>query len=91
MSHISPENIPKYYTGLAVDKQGNRWWYVKGKIHSSTAPSISWHDDVLFWQYKDRYHRTIRAAMDWGNDDLEWWIHGEQLSPKTKVVLVCIL
>ena len=48
-----------------VDKNGNKWWYLNGKLHRENGPAIEYADGTKVWYLNDNYY---------GNKEPDNWI-----------------
>jgi len=56
-------------------------WHFHGDYHREDGPAIT-HKETRVWYYKGKLHRIGGPAIDAPAHPKQYWIHGQQLSPK---------
>ena len=78
----------KKITGLVIDRDGDKHWYLNGKIHREDGPAIEWVDGSNFWFLKGKRHREDGPAIEWAKGDKWWYLNGERLTEQEwKIVM----
>ena len=83
MKKIKVDNvskIPKNYTGIVEDKDGDRAWYLNGKKHRTDGPAIERKNGYRAWYLNDELHRTDGPAIEYVNGDRAWFLKGNMVS-----------
>ena len=62
--------------GPAVEyDNGERAWYVDGKLHRTDGPAIEYADGSKAWYVNDKLHRIDGPAVEYAKGDKAWWIN----------------
>ena len=56
-------------------------WYKEGKLHRVGGPAYR-HKKSKFWCFEGKLHRLDGPAVDMEGNSKQYWIHGQQWSPK---------
>jgi len=75
--NINADEIPKDFTGIAEDKNGDRYWYVKGVLHREIKPAVIYANGTKFWYSEGKVHREDGPAIEYANGTKFWCIKGE--------------
>ena len=59
---------------------GDKCWYLNGKLHRTDGPAIERADDSKYWYLNGEFHRTDGPAMEFANGSKHWYINGKQYS-----------
>jgi len=78
---ITWEDIPSFYTGIVEYANGDKVWYLNGKIHREDGPAVECVDGHKEWRLNGDRHHVYGPAVEWANGNKEYWIYGE-LVPK---------
>ena len=65
---------------LRVDTDGNKAWFLNGKLHREDGPAIEYADGYKIWLLNDNYHREAGPAIEYTNGDKSWFLKGKKLS-----------
>ena len=68
----------KYEVEVSAD--GDKYWYLNGKIHREDGPAIEWADGDKWWYLKGKLHREDGPAMEFASGGKEWYLNGKQLT-----------
>ena len=69
----------KTYT-VKIDDNGDKCWYLDGKLHREDGPAIEWADGTRFWHRNGKRHREDGPAIEWANGNKEWYLDDKRLS-----------
>ena len=64
---------------VKVNTNGNKRWYLNGKLHREDGPAVECTDGAKFWYLNDELHREDGPAIEWTSGDKEWYLNGKQL------------
>jgi len=70
-------DIPGYYTGIAEDDVGNKYWYLDSKLHRIDGPAVEYTDGSKYWFLNDEYHRENGPACEDANGTKSWFLNGK--------------
>jgi len=59
---------------------GNKSWYLNGKIHREDGPAIERANGNKFWWLNDKLHREDGPAMEWADGDKFWFLNDEEVT-----------
>jgi len=62
---------------VKVYPNGNKEWYLNGKLHREDGPAVEWADGVKLWYLNDKLHREDGPAIERANGDKEWYLNGK--------------
>jgi hypothetical protein len=65
---------------VKVHTNGDKYWYLNGKLHREDGPAVEYSDGNKFWWLNGKRHREDGPAMEWANGDEFWYLNGEDLS-----------
>ena len=65
---------------VKVHENGNKEWYLNGKLHREDGPAIEYADRSKFWFLNGKYHREDGPACEYANGDKYWYLNGEELT-----------
>jgi len=57
---------------LTIDKYGSKYWYINGKLHRESGPTIEYNNGNKQWWLNGQLHREDGPAIDNG-DGVKWW------------------
>ena len=66
----------KTYT-VEVHDNGDKHWYLNGKLHREDGPAVEYTDGGKFWVRDGKYHREDGPAIEFANGDKYWYRDGE--------------
>ena len=75
------------YTVKVFDN-GDRCWYLNGKIHREDGPAIESYDGSRYWYLNGKYHREDGPAVESYEGNRYWYLNGveyteEEFNKKT--------
>ncbi len=60
--------------GPAIEwANGDKHWYIDGKLHREGGPAIEWANGDKFWYIDGNIDRLDYPAVEWANGDKEWY------------------
>jgi hypothetical protein len=65
------------YTVKVFDN-GDRIWYLNGKIHREDGPAVEQSNGTLKWFLNGNYHREDGPAVEWPSGTRQWYLNGER-------------
>ena len=69
--HIVHMNEPQ----MQQCSDGNKKWYLNGKLHREGAPAVDRSDGTKKWYVHDKLHREDGAAVEWSDGTKMWCLH----------------
>ena len=64
--------------GSAIEyADGDKSWYINGKLHREDGPAIEHISGDNFWYIKGKLHREDGPACEYTNDDKEYYFMDE--------------
>lgn len=70
------DDVPGNFTGIAQWPNGDKFWYLKGKLHRVDGPAVEWSDGGKEWLVHGQEHRVDGPAIDYADGTKEWWVNG---------------
>ena len=67
------------YTVKVYDN-GNKYWYLNGKLHREDGPAIEYANGSKSWWLNDKRHREDGPAGEWSNGNKSWYLNGEKVT-----------
>ena len=61
---------------LLINKNGDKHWYLNGKLHREGGPAVEYIDGTKCWYLNGKLHREDGPAIEYANGGEEWYIHG---------------
>jgi len=58
-------------------ENGNKAWYLNGKLHREDGPAIDEFNGNKFWYINDKLHREDGPAVEEFNGNKFWYINGK--------------
>jgi hypothetical protein len=68
-------NYIKYEVQVYAD--GDKFWYLNGKLHREDGPAVEESDGSKDWYLNDQRHREDGPAIEWANGDKSWYLNGQ--------------
>ena len=62
---------------VRVHANGDKLWYLNGKLHREDGPAIEYESGDNFWSLNGKLHREEGPAIEYVNGDNEWYLNGE--------------
>ena len=64
---------------LKIDKYGNKFWYLNGKLHRINGPAFEHANGDKSWYLNGKLHRIDGPAIEYANGDKYWCLNGKQV------------
>lgn len=61
---------------VEVEENGNKFWYLNGKLHREDGPAIEYTDGNKFWYLNGKLHREDGPAIEYLTGTLAWYLNG---------------
>ena len=65
---------------VKVFGNGNKYWYLNGKLHREDGPAIEYADGTKHWFLNGKRHREGGPAIEYVNGTKYWFLHGEEVT-----------
>ena len=65
---------------VTVYTDGEKKWFLNGKLHREDGPAIEYADGSKFWFLNDKLHREDGPAIELGNGNKFWYLNGKRLT-----------
>ena len=62
---------------VKVEDNGDRCWYLNGKLHREDGPAIEFTNGTRYWCLNDKYHREDGPAIEYANGTRCWYLKGK--------------
>ena len=69
-----------------IDKDGNKRWYVDGKLHRLDGPAVEGSNGTKSWWVDGKPHRLDGPACEYANDDKRWYVNGKRISGPLELI-----
>lgn len=66
-------------SGLVIEVDGTRAWYLDGKFHRTDGPAVEHTDGTKHWYKDGKRHRADGPAVVWTDGDKCWYLDGQFL------------
>ena len=63
---------------VKVANNGDRAWYLKGKLHREDGPTVEFANGDKVWYLNDKLHREDGPAMDFSDGEKYWYLDGKE-------------
>ena len=63
---------------VKVYDDGDREWYLNGKLHREDGPAIEWANGDKSWYLNDERHREDGPAIEWVDGSKYWYLNGTE-------------
>jgi hypothetical protein len=73
-------SIPDNFTGVAEHAEGDKRWFLGGKLHREDGPAIEWDNGDNSYYINDKLHREDGPAIECVDGDKQWYLNGEELT-----------
>jgi len=71
-------NYIKYEVEVYAD--GDKHWYLNGKLHREDGPAVERRDGTKFWFLNGERHREDGPAREYSDGYKAWYLNGERLT-----------
>jgi len=58
---------------------GNKRWYLNGKIHREDGPAIEYANGTKEWYLNDKRHREDGPAVERADGSKFWYLNGKEI------------
>ena len=65
---------------VKVSDNGDKSWWLDGKLHRIDGPAVEWFDGTKYWYLDDKCHRVDGPAVEYANGTKSWYLDGECLT-----------
>ena len=65
---------------VKVYKNGNKFWYLNGKLHRKDAPACEYVNGSKEWYLNGKLHREDGPACEYVNGNKYWYLNGKSYS-----------
>jgi hypothetical protein len=65
---------------VKVDANGDKSWFLNGKLHCEHGPAIEWADGDKSWYLNGELHREDGPAIEWPDGTKAWFLNDEELT-----------
>jgi hypothetical protein len=64
--------------GLIIDKDGTKYWYLKGDLHRVDGPAVENSNGDKCWYINGKLHRVEGPALERVNGNKAWYLNGQR-------------
>jgi len=69
--------------GPAIEwANGNKHWYLEGRLHREGGPAVEWHDGTKKWYLEGKCHREDGPAVEYPGGQKYWYLEGKYYTEK---------
>jgi hypothetical protein len=65
---------------VKVYTNGDKYWYLNGKIHREDGPAIEYASGFKSWWLNNKRHREDGPAIEFSNGEKHWYLNDERLT-----------
>jgi hypothetical protein len=65
---------------VKVYTNGDKHWYLNGKLHREDGPAVEWSNGAKFWYLNDLIHREDGPAVELSAGFNAWFLNNEGLT-----------
>ena len=65
---------------VKVDADGDKFWYVNGKLHREDGPACEHANGDKRWYLNGHRHREDGPAAEYANGTKRWYLNGQNLA-----------
>jgi len=73
---IESDVFPDNFTGIVECNNGNKYWYLNGKLHRENGPAIEHKNGNKYWYLNGELHREDGPAIECSNGTKYWYKNG---------------
>ena len=70
----------KKITGLVIDEDGDKYWFLNGIWHREDGPAVEWANGSKLWYLNGQIHSEDGPAVEWADGNKEWCLNGKMLT-----------
>lgn len=63
---------------VKVHENGDKEWYLNGKLHREGGPAIEWASGSKEWWINNKLHREDGPAIERANGSKFWWLNDQR-------------
>ena len=63
---------------VKVEDNGDRYWYLNGKLHREDGPAVEYANGDLEWYLNGKLHREDGPAVEYVSGTLHWYLNGRR-------------
>jgi len=67
---------------VKVFPNGDRFWYLNGKLHREDGPAVEYADGSKYWYLNGKLHREDGPAMELADGSKSWYLDDKRVSEK---------
>ena len=65
---------------VEVQDDGDKHWYLYGKLHREDGPAVEYRDGDKHWYLYGKLHREDGPAVEYSDGYEYWYLDGKQLT-----------
>jgi hypothetical protein len=65
---------------VEVYEDGDKFWYLNGKLHREDGPAIEWAKGDKAWYLNNKRHREDGPAIEFSSGSKSWFLNDEYLT-----------
>ena len=73
-------------SNCTIDENGDKFWYVDGKLHRLDGPAAEYANGDKFWHFDGKLHRLDGPAIEYADGRVEFWENGIQKFPRFRSI-----
>jgi hypothetical protein len=62
---------------VKVWADGDKRWYLNGKLHREDGAAVEWANGSKSWWLNGELHREDGPALEWADGDKRWYLNGK--------------
>ena len=62
-----------------TDGNGDKRWYLNGKLHRTDGPAVVWPNGDKLWYLNNERHRTDGPAVEYADGDKSWYLNDKEV------------
>ena len=62
---------------VKVTGNGDKEWFLNGKLHREDGPAVEWADGTKAWWLNGKLHREDGPAVEYANGSKFWYLNGK--------------
>ena len=70
--------LPTDFTGIAELTNGEKHWWLNGKLHRVDGPAREWADGAKEWYRNGKQHRVDGPAWEGANGSKVWYLNDKR-------------
>ena len=65
---------------VEVHANGDRYWFINGKLHREDGPAVEYANGNKFWYLNGELHREDGPAVEHTDGSKFWYLNGEEVT-----------